>query len=105
LEADVDGSRHAHNHIIAPFSCAPAAVVSLLKVVPPPAAAPARRTVKEMVGRADMLEPDADVFAANPKLQGIDLSRLLTPAAELRPEAAQVRRLGNCLVLNSSACA
>jgi glutamate synthase (NADPH/NADH) len=49
------------------------------------------RTVKEMVGRADMLEPDADVFAANPKLQGIDLSRLLTPAAELRPEAAQVR--------------
>jgi glutamate synthase (NADPH/NADH) len=44
-----------------------------------------------MVGRADMLEPDADVFAANPKLQGIDLSRLLTPAAELRPDAAQVR--------------
>ncbi|WIA23003.1 hypothetical protein OEZ85_001356 [Tetradesmus obliquus] len=48
------------------------------------------RTVKEMVGRADMLEPDADVFAANPKLAGIDLSRLLQPAAELRPEAAQV---------------
>jgi hypothetical protein len=38
-----------------------------------------------------MLEPDAEVFAANPKLQGIDLSRLLTPAAELRPDAAQVR--------------
>lgn len=44
-----------------------------------------------MVGRADMLEPDAEVFAANPKLAGIDLSKLLTPAAELRPDAAQVR--------------
>ncbi|KAF8066383.1 Glutamate synthase [NADH] [Scenedesmus sp. PABB004] len=48
------------------------------------------RTVNEMVGRADMLEPDPEVFAANPKLQGIDLSRLLQPAAELRPDAAQV---------------
>ncbi|KAF6263375.1 hypothetical protein COO60DRAFT_459133 [Scenedesmus sp. NREL 46B-D3] len=48
------------------------------------------KTVREMVGRADMLEPDTDVFDANPKLQGIDLSRLLTPAAELRPDAAQV---------------
>eukprot|EP00775_Hariotina_reticulata_P011473 gene11473-11617_t len=47
------------------------------------------RTVKEMVGRADMLEPDPEVFEANPKLGGIDLSRLLTPAAELRPDAAQ----------------
>lgn len=43
-----------------------------------------------MVGRADMLEADPDVFASNPKLSGIDLSRLLTPAAELRPGAAQV---------------
>lgn len=48
------------------------------------------RTVKEMVGRADMLEADPEVFEANPKLAGIDLSRLLTPAAELRPDAAQV---------------
>lgn len=49
------------------------------------------RTVKEMVGRADMLEADTDVFAKNPKLSGIDLSKLLTPAASLRPDAAQVR--------------
>lgn len=48
------------------------------------------RTVGEMVGRADMLEPDPEVFAAQPKLAGIDLSRLLTPAATLRPGAAQV---------------
>eukprot|EP00879_Flechtneria_rotunda_P003043 GHRR01003263.1.p1 GENE.GHRR01003263.1~~GHRR01003263.1.p1 ORF type:complete len:2008 (+),score=728.67 GHRR01003263.1:1512-7535(+) len=48
------------------------------------------RTVREMVGRADMLEPDADVFAANSKLKGIDLSRLLLPAAQLRPDAPQV---------------
>eukprot|EP00878_Enallax_costatus_P030059 GHUV01032672.1.p1 GENE.GHUV01032672.1~~GHUV01032672.1.p1 ORF type:complete len:158 (-),score=40.53 GHUV01032672.1:365-838(-) len=49
------------------------------------------RTVKEMVGRADMLEADSEVFAKNSKLGGIDLSRLLTPAASLRPDAAQVR--------------
>eukprot|EP00878_Enallax_costatus_P000131 GHUV01000172.1.p1 GENE.GHUV01000172.1~~GHUV01000172.1.p1 ORF type:complete len:2326 (+),score=665.07 GHUV01000172.1:565-6978(+) len=48
------------------------------------------RTVKEMVGRADMLEADSEVFAKNSKLGGIDLSRLLTPAASLRPDAAQV---------------
>jgi glutamate synthase (NADPH/NADH) len=48
------------------------------------------RTVQEMVGRADMLETDPDVVAANPKLAGIDLSRVLLPAATLRPGAAQV---------------
>lgn len=48
------------------------------------------RTVKEMVGRADMLEADPDVIGANPKLAGIDLSRLLLPAATLRPDAPQV---------------
>jgi hypothetical protein len=48
------------------------------------------RTVKEMVGRADMLEPDPAVMDANPKLAGIDLSRLLLPAATLRPDAPQV---------------
>lgn len=48
------------------------------------------RTVTEMVGRADMLEVDPDVVASNPKLAEIDLSGLLTPAATLRPGAAQV---------------
>lgn len=51
------------------------------------------RTVREMVGRADMLEADPDVINGNPKLSGIDLSRLLLPAATLRPDAPQV---GNC---------
>lgn len=48
------------------------------------------RTVKEMVGRADMLEADPEVMASNPKLAGIDLSKLLLPAATLRPDAPQV---------------
>ena len=48
------------------------------------------RTVQEMVGRADMLEADPAVLASSPKLAGIDLSRLLLPAATLRPDAAQV---------------
>ena len=47
------------------------------------------KSVGEMVGRADMLELDAAVVAGNPKLAGVDLSRLLTPAATLRPGAAQ----------------
>jgi glutamate synthase (NADPH/NADH) len=47
-------------------------------------------TVKDMVGRADMLEADPEVMSANPKLAGIDLSRLLLPAATLRPDAPQV---------------
>lgn len=50
-----------------------------------------------MVGRADMLEADPEVFAKNPKLSGIDLDRLLTPAATLRPDAAQVWMLQGSL--------
>jgi hypothetical protein len=42
------------------------------------------RNVQEMVGRADMLEVDPDVVGSNPKLKGIDLSKMLQPAAELR---------------------
>lgn len=53
------------------------------------------RTVKEMVGRADMLEADPEVIANNPKLEGIDLSRLLLPAATLRPDAPQVSTPGD----------
>ncbi|XP_041013908.1 glutamate synthase 1 [NADH], chloroplastic-like isoform X1 [Juglans microcarpa x Juglans regia] len=47
------------------------------------------RTVNEMVGRSDMLEVDKEVTKNNEKLENIDLSLLLRPAAELRPEAAQ----------------
>lgn len=47
------------------------------------------RTINEMVGRADMLEIDREVVKNNEKLENIDLSLLLKPAAEIRPEAAQ----------------
>ncbi|KAK7320851.1 hypothetical protein VNO77_30707 [Canavalia gladiata] len=47
------------------------------------------RTVNEMVGRSDMLEVDKEVIKSNEKLENIDLSLLLRPAAELRPDAAQ----------------
>lgn len=47
------------------------------------------RTVNEMVGRSDMLEVDKEVTRSNEKLENIDLSQLLRPAAELRPDAAQ----------------
>jgi len=47
------------------------------------------RTLDEMVGRADMLEMDRETIEANPKTRGIDLSKLLLPAAKLRPDAAQ----------------
>ncbi|XP_008798443.2 glutamate synthase 1 [NADH], chloroplastic [Phoenix dactylifera] len=47
------------------------------------------RTINEMVGRADILEIDREVVKNNEKLENIDLSLLLKPAAEIRPEAAQ----------------
>ncbi|CAA7030919.1 unnamed protein product [Microthlaspi erraticum] len=47
------------------------------------------RTVTEMIGRADMLELDSEVVKNNDKLENIDLSLLLRPAAEIRPGAAQ----------------
>lgn len=47
------------------------------------------RTINEMVGRSDMLEVDKEVTKTNEKLENIDLSLLLRPAADLRPEAAQ----------------
>ncbi|OAY30261.1 glutamate synthase 1 [NADH], chloroplastic isoform X1 [Manihot esculenta] len=46
-------------------------------------------TVNEMVGRSDMLEVDKEVTKNNEKLENIDLSLLLRPAADIRPEAAQ----------------
>ncbi|KAJ4825686.1 glutamate synthase [NADH] [Turnera subulata] len=47
------------------------------------------RTVNEMVGRSDMLEVDKEVTKSNEKLENIDLSLLLRPAGDIRPEAAQ----------------
>ncbi|PWA86403.1 glutamate synthase [Artemisia annua] len=47
------------------------------------------RTVNEMVGRADMLEMDKELTKNNEKLNNIDLSLLLRPAADIRPDAAQ----------------
>ncbi|KAJ4952649.1 hypothetical protein NE237_029481 [Protea cynaroides] len=47
------------------------------------------RTINEMVGRSDMLEIDKEVIKNNEKLENIDLSLLLRPAADIRPEAAQ----------------
>ncbi|XP_010266512.1 PREDICTED: glutamate synthase 1 [NADH], chloroplastic isoform X2 [Nelumbo nucifera] len=47
------------------------------------------RTINEMVGHSDMLEVDKEVVSNNEKLENIDLSLLLRPAADIRPEAAQ----------------
>ncbi|CAH9140886.1 unnamed protein product [Cuscuta epithymum] len=47
------------------------------------------RTLKEMVGRSDMLELDEDLVKNNEKLKNIDLSLLLRPAADIRSDAAQ----------------
>ncbi|XP_051142950.1 glutamate synthase 1 [NADH], chloroplastic-like isoform X2 [Andrographis paniculata] len=47
------------------------------------------RKLEQMVGRADMLEVDNDVIKDNDKLKNIDLSFLLRPAADIRPDAAQ----------------
>ncbi|WVZ99539.1 hypothetical protein U9M48_044817, partial [Paspalum notatum var. saurae] len=47
------------------------------------------RTVDEMVGRSDMLQVDPDVLKGNEKLENIDLSLILKPAAEISPEAVQ----------------
>ncbi|KAL6610621.1 hypothetical protein ACP70R_040590 [Stipagrostis hirtigluma subsp. patula] len=47
------------------------------------------RTIDEMVGRSDMLEVDPDVLKGNEKLENIDLSLILKPAAEISPGTAQ----------------
>ncbi|OVA11317.1 Class II glutamine amidotransferase domain [Macleaya cordata] len=47
------------------------------------------RTITEMIGRSDMLEVDKEVVKNNEKLENIDLSLLLRPASDIRPEAAQ----------------
>ena len=45
-------------------------------------------SVDELVGRSDLLVPDADVLGSRSKLNGIDLARILTPSASIRPGAA-----------------
>ncbi|KAL8151255.1 hypothetical protein V2J09_021063 [Rumex salicifolius] len=47
------------------------------------------RTMNEMVGHADMLEVDREVAKSNEKMENIDLSLLLTPAADIRDGVAQ----------------
>ncbi|CAL4909476.1 unnamed protein product [Urochloa decumbens] len=47
------------------------------------------RTINEMVGQSDMLEVDLDVLKGNEKLQNIDLSLILKPAAEISSDAVQ----------------
>ena len=47
------------------------------------------RTVEEMVGRADRLEMDPEVAAANPKAAELNLAALLKPSAELDPACPQ----------------
>ncbi|KAK3134883.1 hypothetical protein QOZ80_5BG0411960 [Eleusine coracana subsp. coracana] len=47
------------------------------------------RTIDEMVGRSDMLEVDPDVLRGNEKLENIDLSLILKPAAEINAGAIQ----------------
>ena len=45
-------------------------------------------SVDELVGRSDLLVPDAEVLGSRDKLHGIDLSKILTPSASIRPGAA-----------------
>ena len=45
-------------------------------------------SVDELVGRSDLLIPDAEVLGSRDKLHGIDLSKILTPSASIRPGAA-----------------
>jgi glutamate synthase (NADPH/NADH) len=45
-------------------------------------------SVDELVGRSDLLVPDENVLGSRSKLHGIDLARILTPSASIRPGAA-----------------
>ncbi|KAL3701002.1 hypothetical protein R1sor_019024 [Riccia sorocarpa] len=47
------------------------------------------RKLDDMIGHAEHLDVDHDVMNSNPKLENVDLSLLLRPAATLRPDAAQ----------------
>ena len=45
-------------------------------------------TVDALIGRSDLLVPDANVLGSRNKLRGIDLTKILTPSAAIRPGAA-----------------
>jgi glutamate synthase (NADPH/NADH) len=47
------------------------------------------RNVDDMIGRADMLEVNQDVIKKYPRLAGINLDKILLPAATLRENVAQ----------------
>ncbi|KAG0576679.1 hypothetical protein KC19_5G099100 [Ceratodon purpureus] len=47
------------------------------------------RKMDDLIGRADLLEMDRTAMAENEKVGNIDLSLLLRPASEIRPDAAQ----------------
>ncbi|KAL2650685.1 hypothetical protein R1flu_018813 [Riccia fluitans] len=47
------------------------------------------RKLDDMIGHAEHLDVDPDVMNSNDKLENVDLSLLLRPAATLRPDAAQ----------------
>ena len=47
------------------------------------------RNVDDMIGRADMLEVNQDVIKKYPRLAGINLDKILLPAASLRENVAQ----------------
>ena len=47
------------------------------------------RSVDDMIGRADMLEVNQDVIKKYPRLAGINLDKVLLPAASLRENVAQ----------------
>lgn len=47
------------------------------------------RSVDDMIGRADMLEVNQEVIEKYPRLAGINLDKILLPAATLRANVAQ----------------
>ncbi len=47
------------------------------------------RNVDDMIGRADMLEVNQDIIKKYPRLAGINLDKILLPAASLRENVAQ----------------
>ena len=86
-------STHQDPELRAKFAGSPEHVINYLFLVAEDLrhhmAAAGVAKVADLVGRADLLTPDTTTIAASPKLAGIDLSMLLTPAASLRPGAPQ----------------
>eukprot|EP00210_Caulerpa_lentillifera_P004796 g4578.t1 len=47
------------------------------------------RKMDDMIGKAEYLEPNEELIKSNRKLQGLDLSKIILPSSELRPDAGQ----------------